>query len=43
VSVPKKMTPPITRAWGRTPFGSRLAQYLDLDGLAISVSEDRRP
>lgn len=23
-------------------FGSRLAQYLDPDGLAISVSEDRR-
>jgi hypothetical protein len=23
-------------------FGSRIAQYLDPDGLAISVSEDRR-
>jgi len=23
-------------------FGARIAQYLDPDGLAISVSEDRR-
>lgn len=24
-------------------FGARIAQYLDPDGLAISVSESRRP
>jgi len=27
----------------RTVFGSRIAQYADPDGLAISVGEERRP